>query len=31
MKGLGEPLRRMVERFGYGILLRLPLDVTESR
>jgi hypothetical protein len=30
-KGLGEPLWRMTERFGYGILLRLPADVTESR
>ena len=30
-KGLGEPLRIMTERFGYGILLRLPADVTESR
>ena len=29
--GLGEPLRRMAERFGNGILLRLPADVTESR
>ena len=30
-KGLGEPLRKMVERFGVGILVRLPADITENR
>ncbi|KAL5325416.1 hypothetical protein ACEPPN_006541 [Leptodophora sp. 'Broadleaf-Isolate-01'] len=30
-KRLGEPLWRMVERFGSGILVRLPADITKTR
>ncbi|PVH67644.1 hypothetical protein DL98DRAFT_542997 [Cadophora sp. DSE1049] len=30
-KRLGDPLRIMVERFGSGILVRLPADIREKR